>query len=316
MRWWALAPVAIQFACQSRGATERAAETQDSSAASATGVNTAPPPVLPAGSGRVAAPGQDPLQLRVTPSDLLLERPGAPEPVFSYAAWARAVFEQEIAPLAGTDAGAPRLVRELDVTPISWVGSLLAVKQTTFTPSSAHPAGETRVLTLRIEATAGDPARAQAVSLTELFGEPMLLRELQHEPSIERALKSAAQKPTTLAELVRLLGASDGALGGCRRFPEDLLQRFSFGRLEDERLVVHLTPWRTETCFMLGNLELLLAPPAGLTGALRDARDGRAGFFARDKPAGLTTVHLRMTSQERTPGMTPAPTSSAHSTAL
>jgi hypothetical protein len=260
-------------------------------------------------------PRPDAAVLRVTLRDLRVERPGAAAPLFSYAAWARAAFERDLAALGEGDAGVPLTIREVDVTPVSWVGSLLALKERTFTTQpdhEAHPAGETRLLTLEVDENGREPARAKLLSLTDLFDEPALLRQLRKEPRIKRALRRV-EKPTSLGDLVRVLGETEPALGQeCYSFPDDLLRRFSFDHFVGEHLAVHIGLNGTGICREeLTELEVFLTPPASLLGALHEARDGRAGFFAIDKPAGLTDVHLRMTSAERTPVPRPAPTASA-----
>jgi hypothetical protein len=270
----------------------------------------------------------------VTLSDLRVERPGAAAPIFSYAAWALAAFERDLAALGEReDAGVPLTIRELDVTPVSWVGSLLALKERTFTTQPGHeprhPQGQTRLFTLQIDEGGADPARAKILSLTDLFDEAALLRQLRKEPTIKRALRRA-EKPTNLADLVRVLSENEpDPYPDCHAFPEDLLQRFIFDHLVGEHLAVHIGLSGKGMCEILEELrgfhsrpefkrfppltelEVFLKPPASLLAALHEARDGRAGFFAIDKPAGLTDIHLRMTSAERTPVARPAPTSSA-----
>jgi hypothetical protein len=314
MRRWAFVPLVLACACQGRPAPVGAHATGGASAAQTAKVSSRAR-TLPAASG-AAVPRADAAVLRVTLSDLRVERPGADKPVFSYAAWALAAFERDLAALGeGQDAGVPLTIRELDVTPVSWVGSLLALKERTFTTQpghEAHPAGETRLFTLQVDESGADPARAKLLSLTDLFDEAALLRQLRKEPRIKRALRRK-EKPTNLGDLVRVLSETEPALGeDCYSFPDDLLRRFTFDHLVGEHLAVHIGLNGTGLCReALTELEVFLTPPASLLPALHEARDGRAGFFAIDKPAGLSDIHLRMTSAERTPVARPAPTSSA-----
>jgi hypothetical protein len=251
--------------------------------------------------------------LRVSEGDLVVERPGSATPLFSYAAWARAAFERDLAELAEGDAGVPLTIREIDVTPVSWVGSLLALRERVFTSQpdhEAHPAGGARLLTLRVDESARGSAGVRIVSVTELFKEATLLRELRREPRMKRALRKA-EKPETLADLIRILGELEPSVGpDCYSFPSDLLQRFSIDHLVGEHVAVRFGLPGTGLCRdALTELEVFLTPPASLKADLVSARDGHTGFFAIDKPAGLTDVHLRMTSKERTP--VPRATSSA-----
>jgi hypothetical protein len=243
----------------------------------------------------------------------VVERPGSAAPLFSYAAWARAAFERDLAELAEDDAGVPLTIREVDVTPVSWVGSLLALRERVFTTQpdhEAHPAGGARLLTLRVDESPGGSAGARLVGLTELFKEATLLRELRREPRIKRALRDT-EKPETLADLIQILSEAEPSHGpDCYSFPKDLLQRFSFDHLVGEHVAIRLGLPGTGLCRdALTELELFLTPPPSLKPSLLAARDGHTGFFAIDKPAGLTDVHLRMTSFERTP--VPRPASSA-----
>ena len=154
----------------------------------------------------------------------------------------------------------------------------------------------------------------KVVSVTELFKEATLLRELRREPRIKRALRDA-EKPETLADLIRVLGELEPSVGpDCYSFPRDLLQRFSIDHLVGEHVAVRFGLPGTGLCRdALTELEVFLTPPASLKAELVAARDGHTGFLAIDKPADLTDVHLRMTSNERTPVPRPPapPTSSA-----
>jgi hypothetical protein len=310
MRWWALAPLVVACACHSRPAPERAPEARGSNAAPASSVAAEPVSLPVAGRPSAVAARPDAAVLRVSAGDLVVERPGSATPLFSYAAWARATFERDLAELAEGDAGVPLTIREIDVTPVSWVGSLLAVKERTFTTQpdhEAHPAGGSRLLTL--EVSDKGPSHARLLTLRDLFDEATLFRELRRDPRVKRALRGAG-KPEDLDELVRVLGDAEPEYPtGCYGFPPDLLGRFAFDHLVGPHLAVHLGLSGTGACRdAFEELELFLTPPASLKASLVAARDGHTGFFAIDKPAGLTDVHLRMTSSERTP--VPRPPSS------
>jgi hypothetical protein len=67
-------------------------------------------------------------------------------------------------------------------------------------------------------------------------------------------------------------------------------------------LVVHLAFDSAEICAdAQTEVGFFIPAPASLATAIADAKAGRAGFFAIDKPQGLATVHLRLTSDDAKP---------------
>jgi hypothetical protein len=232
---------------------------------------------------------------------LLVERSGASVPVFSYVRWARAAFERDLETLAqGEDAGVPLTVREADVTPLSWVGPLLAFRErlyTTMPGREAHPAGETRFVALHVDEHA--PGSARAVSLADYFEEKVLLRELRKEPRVERALRGG-KTPVDLAELLGVLTAAEPTVGTeCYSFPDDLLRRFCFDHVAGDRVAVRLALAGTAVCReQLTEIHLLLPMPPALARPLSDASSGQVGFLATRQKAPRRDVHVRMTSTE------------------
>jgi hypothetical protein len=243
--------------------------------------------------------------LRTTPYDIILERPLAKTPIFSYADYARAAFERDLA--AGDagdagDAGVPLTIRELNVTPVAWVGPLLSLEErmtTAIFDRQRHDELAVRLVTLRIDEHAPPQARATIASLTEYADEDTLVRELLKEPRVKNALRGSG-KPKGLTELIATLSKKQPELGKyCSSFPPDLMRRFAIDHVVGEHLVVHLAFETTEIC---GDAQteagLFIPAPASLATAITDAKTGRAGFFAIDKPQGLATVHLRLTSDD------------------
>jgi hypothetical protein len=240
--------------------------------------------------------------LRVTPYDILIERTGAKTPIFSYAEHARAAFERDLPALAAGAAGVPLTIRELDVTPVAWVGPLLSLEERTTTAiadRTGHDEPAVRLVTLRIDEHAPPAARATTASLTEYADEDTLVRELLKEPRVKSALRGSP-KPKGLTELVATLAKKQPELGKyCASFPPDLMQRFAIDHVVGEHLVVHLAFESTEFCAdTQAEVGFFIPAPASLAKAIADAKAGRAGFFAIDKPQGLTTVHLRLASDD------------------
>ena len=241
--------------------------------------------------------------LRVTPSDMVLMRPGARTPIFSYAAWARAAFDRDLAAAKDDDAGMPLTIREIDVKPLSWLGNVISFSETTYTSipdHEAHPAGESRLVTLLIDENAPSPGNAKPLSLTDYFDESAIYEALRREEHVKRQL-SPGDMPADLSELVRALADRAPAIGGpCYSFPEDLLTRFAFEGMNGGVVRVDVGLPGTAICREeLTELALSLPAPARLNAALRSATVGPAGFVAANRPAKLPSVHLRMTSDTR-----------------
>jgi hypothetical protein len=294
----------LPCACRSPAATSVAASASSSpQGATAGSAASAPRPKAPAGNAVPGAPAaSNALALRVTSSDLRVERPGAKAPIFSYVRWARAGFERDLEALArGEDAGAPLVVREVDVTPLSWVPPLLAFRERLFTTlpgREAHPAGETRFVTLRVDEH--ELLGARAVSLADYVDEKVLLRELRREQRVERALRDGVPA-VNLADLLGVLADAEPNVGSeCYSFPLDLLTRFCFDDVVGSQVAVRLALAGTAVCReQLTEIRMLVPVPEALVSALAAASSGHAGFIATRKPASLGEVHLRMTSAER-----------------
>jgi hypothetical protein len=304
-RWAHLVLIVPLGACRAPAPSSSAPPgSSSSSRVSTTTVETQPTALSTARAAvpvSVAQLASDALTLRVTPSDLLVERAGATAPVFSYAAWARAAFERDLAALAeGEDAGAPVTVRDIEVRPVSWVGPLLSFKERTFTTMpgrEAHPAGETRFVTLHVDGK--PPLGARTASLAEYFDEKVLESALRQEPRVRRAL-GQREKPVDLAELLRALAEAEPSVGDeCYAFPGDLLSRFCFDRFVGERVAVRVALPGAAVCReQLTEVELLLPIPTTLARPLAAAAAGRTGFVASGKSVPTAQIHLRLSSKE------------------
>jgi len=290
--------ILLAVGCRSQGSAPRRASVAVASPARS--VST--PPLRSASAGVSSPHVEEPLELYVTTTDFTVTRPGSKAPVFSYRAWARARFARDLSELAEDDAPLPLTIRELDVTPLSWLGSLVSFREVTMTTMpdhEAHPSGGTRYVTLAVNPSGTEPNHALAVTLHDYFDDRALFRALSAETRARKLLPAAAQ-PADLEALLTALREAP-PVPTCEGFPEDLLSRFVFDHVEGKKLFVNLGLGGDGACrYLQSDLSLTLALPAALAPALTDAERGR-GFFAKTKPPGLPAVHVRLTSETTTP---------------
>jgi hypothetical protein len=248
----------------------------------------------------LASPSAGVPLLHVTTTDLTVADAGATTPLFSYASWARAAFERDLALLAEPDGELPPLtIREIDVKPVAWLGLLLGLSEVTETSMpdhEAHPAAEARLVTLAIDASGASPPKI--ISLRDYYDDRTLYRALAADPLVKRTLASV-EKPGDLSALIQALADAPPVLAPlCASFPTELLSRFSFHHLTGSKVAVHLGLPGNGLCRdALGSIELVLPVPVALQSALADTRRGTTGFLADKVPAGLPVTHLRLMNQ-------------------
>ncbi|MEA2174920.1 MAG: hypothetical protein QOD00_2512 [Blastocatellia bacterium] len=133
----------------------------------------------------------------------------------------------------------------------------------------------------------GFKKRGKMVQLTDYFAEADILKALLADTIIQKALKSSGKpRPQTLAALMKAVYLQSVPVGECDyELSDDLLTRFAFHHLENERVAVRLgLSHAVETCRgSLVELGILLPIPAALKQPLLRAQSGTAGFLMKDQ---------------------------------
>jgi hypothetical protein len=133
----------------------------------------------------------------------------------------------------------------------------------------------------------GFKKRGKMVQLTDYFAEADILKALLADTIIQKALKSSGKpRPQTLAALMKAVYLQSVPVGECDyELSDDLLTRFAFHHLENDRVAVRLgLSHAVETCRgSLIELGILLPIPAALKQPLMRAQSGTAGFLMKDQ---------------------------------
>jgi len=261
---------------------------------------TASPP-RPIGS-EVVRGRKFPVVLNVSETNLTLEPVyGAPRK-FSYESWAEWSFRKELVDAGAADAGAS-CVREIKVTPVSWLEPLLALRESIYQSCAreAHPGGETRLTTLWTDMNEHSLGSPRPVLLTELYDAAVIAEALRGDALVQRALKGR-DVPEGLDALVRALAETPPVIEGkrCYSFPEDLMSRFVLHHEEGEKVAVRLgLPGAGPCRYELTELGLLLPRPTVLEPAFEAAKREPElkdrSFFVVDRPEMAKTAIVRAT---------------------
>jgi len=267
---------------------------------------------LPAAGADGSAAQQD-YVVEVTPSDLLV-RSGVrrTEVVYSARRWA----ENELHAFLGFNAGRPlNCDYEHRIEAISLVGPYLGLRDAFYAscPPEAHPAEETRLLTIDLSASRPDLRHpGMAVAATDLFPADAIRASLQNAPQLRPLLPNTS--PRTLKALLSAVAGKYGTdPDDCFYVARDLLNRFAFVGSEDSHAVVALGlpgagPCRTN----LTEIRLALDAPRALQPALANAAEGRAGFLpGAGSVAPVITIRLQVGQGAMAPGKDDAPPADA-----
>jgi len=265
----------------------------------ASGIALAP---QPADSSSIWEGTSGSLRLRWTGEDISAQRAGAADPpVFSLVRRMRASFDQEdkatrtenarlAAQAKARGENAPPsvpCVTSNRVSLLSVVGTIVSARVTTMTTCEreAHPAGETRVLSLDLAAFAAAGAKspaAKVVKLTDYFPSSAVFESLRKDSVVREALESSGVRPTTLPQLLEALAASAPVMDDkrCYAFPDDLLSRFAFHHREGNQVAVRLgLPGAGPCRENLTQIGLLLPVSPALARAITAAASREEGFL-------------------------------------
>jgi hypothetical protein len=125
------------------------------------------------------------------------------------------------------------------------------------------------------------------VQLTDYFPQADILRALLADTIIQKALKSSGKpRPQTLAALMKAIYLQPVHAGECDyELSDDLLTRFAFHHLENDKVAVRLgLSHAYETCRgRFTELGILLPIPPALKQPLMRAQAGTAGFLMKDQ---------------------------------
>jgi len=242
-----------------------------------------------------------PVTLAVSDTNLTLEPAFGSLRKFSYESWAEWSFRQEVARWSDVDAGACR--RDIKVTPVSWLLPLLGLREAIYQScgSEAHPGGETRYTTLRIDLDEHSLGSPRPVMLTELYDEAVIAKALRADTLVRKALKGT-KVPETLDALLIALAETPPVLQGerCYSFPEDLMARFVFHHQEGDQLAVRLgLPGAGPCRYKVTEIGLLLPKPQVLEDTFawmkREPELPYRSFFVVDRPDLGRTAVLHLT---------------------
>ncbi len=238
------------------------------------------------------------LSLVVSPTDLRLEPMYTGTHAFSYAAWAKASSEPELALLEQDQPGARKTcLREIKVTPIAWQSPLLSIKEEIYQSCpdlEAHPGGETRLTTLALDLGPHAIGPPRPGLLTDFFEPAVLFRALRADPIVAKAL-TGRESPADLPSLISALVESSPAItdGHCYSFPDDLLARFVLHHREASSIAIHVgLPGAGPCRYALTELPLLLPIPPVLQRPLDVASRDPSSFFAPTAPQLVAEIHL------------------------
>ncbi|MFT3924588.1 MAG: hypothetical protein QM778_18760 [Myxococcales bacterium] len=215
--------------------------------------------------------------IRWTTSDVLVTQPARGE-VFSVAREVRAELEAELAALkagGGSDWVQGTCNRGSSVVLLSVVGSLLSYREerSTTCPWQAHDFEETFYRTR-------DLTNGTNASLSSLFPAADVFSALRRDKLVMAALKDGSERPRRLSELVGAL-APVYTDTQCFSFPDDVLTRFAFHHLEQDKIAVRIGLPGAGLCRTnLTQLGLLLPVPPSLREALGKAAELREGWLA------------------------------------
>lgn len=201
-------------------------------------------------------------------------------------------------------------------TVLSVVGSIVSFRDNSsgMCVPSAHPFGETRFtsidlarpdgvaykeLTMNVDLT--NPGKI--VRLSDLFPEEDILNAMLADPLVKRALAEdkIVAPPKTLAQFVNTFTRAGLSNKECYSVSVDLLTRFAFHHLENDRVAVRLGLSGTSLCREnLTQIGILLPIPPSLKTALKLAESGKEGFLMKDlqKISGNQTTMLSFTSRK------------------
>jgi hypothetical protein len=188
-----------------------------------------------------------------------------------------------------------------------------ADKYTSACQKEAHPGGEQRYTTIDVSKSGAvaylgsdsfgaieEKQLGKAVFLTALFPEKDIYHALLSNHLIGRMLTSEEDKtaPPTLTRLLMELSGRNGPDGTCFFIPDDLLSRFTFSHIENDKIMVQLglpgSGWCRDD---LTALDLLLSIPDDLKSALARAESRTEGFLKKEADEtmrdAVTTVRAR-----------------------
>lgn len=183
----------------------------------------------------------------------------------------RMAFKSEDAP-AGCSS-------EYSMKILSVVGSLISVELSEYgqCPGAAHP----NVTTSYESVVLANPDRP--IALTHYFDEKDIYQALINDGIVKKVL--AAENIATPATLPQLIYALGSVSGFCEYgFTDDLLTRFAFHHLEEDKVAVRLgVSHGSGACRgMLTQLGILLPIPEHLLNALKRADAREEGFLMKD----------------------------------
>lgn len=165
---------------------------------------------------------------------------------------------------------------QVSFLPTSVVGPLLSYERNDYWEGGAHPSGSSRFATVDVRS----PKRL--VRLTDLFPAAEIRQALLSDGVVRRVLtREKIAAPPTLEGLVKALAFNQfgGEDDDMYRFPENLLENFSFHHVENGKVAVRfLLPHGTEIYrFRVTQIGILLTIPARLQTAFAQASTGKSG---------------------------------------
>ncbi|HEX8651106.1 MAG TPA: hypothetical protein VF708_09710 [Pyrinomonadaceae bacterium] len=222
-----------------------------------------------------------------TPTDIL----------FSARAIAKKDFDEFNAVMTGTDdPSPPDCTYERTFTLLSVVGSLVSLRDNYYSSCTgeAHPAGETRLLTLdlakpgqvdydeEMDTDINNPGKV--IKLTDLFPETDIVQALLADPFVRKNMLNPEIKstPKTLEEFLNSIAMTNSE-EVCLTIDNDWLTRFAFHHIENGKIAVRLGFSGLGPCReRLTEIGLLLPIPTSLKSPLALAASAKEGFLATD----------------------------------
>jgi len=182
-------------------------------------------------------------------------------------------------------------------TVLSVVGSIISLRDNNSTTcdQAAHPGGETRYTAidlskagnvgykeLEMEVDLANPGKI--VKLTDIFDEADILSALLADPLVREALNRSGSRPRTLSKLIEdFAGGASVTDKHCYSVSEDMLTRFAFHHIENDKVAVRLGLSGAGPCReFLTEIGILLPIPPSLKTALAQASTGKEGFLMKD----------------------------------
>lgn len=204
-------------------------------------------------------------------------------------------------------------VREIRITILSIVGSIVSIREKTATTfqMEAHPVEETRFASIDL---AKLPQRRaligpdlSPVQLMDIFPSQEVFEALYNDTLIRKAIEVTRNSPKTLDQLLSTLSSSPPVIEEnlCYMFPEDLVTRFAFHHLERGKVAVRLGLPGAAVCRdNLTQINILLPIPKALAEVLALAASGKEGYLmnkAEITPKAHETTIIFQSERSRKP---------------